>query len=82
MISIILDNLAAGEEVSSILRSYPTLIPLDAGTVRQIGETLEPWAFDSVYGSHWDKVIPSGAKSVLTRSVQRYVAAVSGPPPD
>jgi uncharacterized protein (DUF433 family) len=29
MVSVILDNLAAGETVDSILRSYPTLTPED-----------------------------------------------------
>jgi uncharacterized protein (DUF433 family) len=29
MVSVVLDNLAAGESVEAILRSYPTLMPED-----------------------------------------------------
>lgn len=37
MVSLILDNLAAGESVESILKSYPTLRPEDIGALgRQV----------------------------------------------
>jgi hypothetical protein len=62
------------------MRSYPNLIPLDAASVLRITDVLERWPFDTIYGSAWDKVISSGGKSTLARSVQRYVNAVSFPP--
>ncbi len=40
MIAIILDNLAAGEEVSTILRSYPTLRPEDIQAALQYASEL------------------------------------------
>ena len=40
MIAIILDNLAAGEEVSTILRSYPTLRPEDIQAAVQYASEL------------------------------------------
>jgi uncharacterized protein (DUF433 family) len=40
MVSIILDNLAAGEEVSTILRSYPTLKAEDIQAALQYASEL------------------------------------------
>ena len=64
----------------SFMRSYPDLIPLDAGTVRAIAAKLEPWKFDPIYGAWWDRIIPTGGKAALAYSVRRYIDAVSGPP--
>ena len=66
----------------SFMRSYPDLIPLDAGTVRRIADRLDPWAFEPIYGAWWERVIPAGGKAAVAYSVRRYIAAVSGPPPD
>ena len=62
----------------SFMRSYPNFIPLDARTVEAIGKAMEPFAFDAIYGHYFDRVIAKDAKSVLRRSVERYVAAVEG----
>ncbi|MDE2583134.1 MAG: MBL fold metallo-hydrolase [Rhodospirillales bacterium] len=70
------------DKLVSFMRSYPDLIPLDAGTVQAIAAKLEPWPFEPIYGAWWERVIRSGGKAALARSVRRYVAAVSGPPPD
>ena len=64
----------------SFMRSYPNLIPLDAGSVRHIADVLEAWPFEPVYGGWWDRVIPSGGKEALAKSLERYLAAISGPP--
>ena len=32
----------------SFMRSYPNLIPLDAGSVQRIADALDPWPFDSI----------------------------------
>jgi hypothetical protein len=66
----------------SFMRSYPDLIPLDAGSVQRIAGVLEPYAFDPIYGAWWERVIPSGGKAALAYSVRRYVEAVTRPPPD
>ena len=62
----------------TFMHSYPNLIPLDAATVQQIADTLEPWQFETIYGGWWDRVIPSGAKQVMASSVAQYVRAVTG----
>lgn len=64
----------------SFMRSYPDLIPLDAGTVRHIADILRPWPFDPIYGAWWDRIIATGGKEAMDYSVRRYIAAVSGPP--
>ena len=62
----------------TFMRSYPNLIPLSANAVTAIGAALEPFAFDTVYGHFFDRVIPSDAKRILALSVQRYVDAIGG----
>jgi hypothetical protein len=62
----------------SFMRSYPNFIPLSAGEVEHIGQAMKPFAFDTLYGHYFDRVIATGAKAVLDKSVARYVAAVRG----
>lgn len=68
------------DRMVSFMRSYPNLIPLDAGTVRGMAAKLEPWPFEPVYGAWWERVIPAGGKRAVAESAARYVAALSGPP--
>ncbi len=62
----------------SFMRSYPNFIPLAARTVEHIGAALKPFAFDTIYGHYFDRVIAKDAKQVLEKSVARYIAAVNG----
>lgn len=62
----------------SFMRSYPNFIPLSARTVAHIGAALGPFAFETIYGHYFDRVIDKDAKAVLEKSVARYVAAVEG----
>jgi glyoxylase-like metal-dependent hydrolase (beta-lactamase superfamily II) len=62
----------------SFMWSYPNLVPLPASEVERIGETLEQWSFDRIYGAWWDRVVPSGATEAVRRSVARYAAALRG----
>jgi len=62
----------------SFMRSYPNFIPLSARTVAHIGAALAPFAFETIYGHYFDRVIDKDAKAVLEKSVARYVAAVEG----
>jgi hypothetical protein len=58
--------------------SFPNLVPLPTSEVERIGGALEPWAFDRLYGAWWDRVLPTGAKDAVRRSVARYTAALRG----
>src|SRR5699024_1124837 len=72
----------------SFMYSYPNLIPEHPDTVRRAVRTLEPVAFDIVYGAWWGKVLdgaeagmgatdpPAGegrAKAAVRRSAERYL---------
>jgi glyoxylase-like metal-dependent hydrolase (beta-lactamase superfamily II) len=62
----------------SFMRSYPNMVPLSAPAVERIGTTLEPFAFDAIYGAFFDRNIAQGGKQAIKRSVERYVAAIRG----
>ena len=62
----------------SFMRSYPNLIPLSARQVTAIGAAVEPFAFETIYGHFFDRVIPSRAKPTLQASIERYVDAING----
>jgi hypothetical protein len=61
----------------SFMYSYPNYIPLNAASVRKIASTIEPLAFDRIYGAWWDRNIATNAKAAFTGSVRRYLTAVS-----
>jgi glyoxylase-like metal-dependent hydrolase (beta-lactamase superfamily II) len=65
----------------SFMRSYPNFIPLSAGAVEGIAAALAPFAFDTIYGHYFDRVVPTGGKDVLAASVARYLAAIQGRAP-
>jgi glyoxylase-like metal-dependent hydrolase (beta-lactamase superfamily II) len=69
------------DKTVSFMWSYPNLIPLDAVTVRRIADIVEPWPFDSMYGAWPEALIKTGAKQVLAHAVDRYIEAVTQPPP-
>jgi hypothetical protein len=62
----------------SFMRSYPNLIPLSAPAVAHIGATLAPFSFDVIYGAFFDRGAARGGKDVVKRSVERYIARISG----
>jgi glyoxylase-like metal-dependent hydrolase (beta-lactamase superfamily II) len=63
----------------SFMYSYPNLIPLPASKVRHIAEALAPFAFDTIYGAWFDRVIERDGSAVVRRSVDRYIRAVTDP---
>jgi glyoxylase-like metal-dependent hydrolase (beta-lactamase superfamily II) len=62
----------------AFMRSIPNFIPLSEKGVRAVDAALAPLAFDRVYSHHFERVIHSGAKEILRRSVERYIAAIRG----
>jgi len=60
----------------SFMRSFPNLIPLNAGTVRGIGEAVRPFRFDAIYGGFPGRTIKRDGSPVVERSVARYIAAL------
>ncbi len=62
----------------SFMRSYPNMVPLNEASVASISETLEPLAFERIYGAFFESVVPRDAKVVFRESVRRYLAALKG----
>jgi hypothetical protein len=62
----------------SFMRSYPNFIPLSKREVEGIGHALKPFAFETIYGHYFDRVIPKDGKQVLEKSVARYIDAIEG----
>jgi glyoxylase-like metal-dependent hydrolase (beta-lactamase superfamily II) len=62
----------------SFMYSYPNLIPLPAAAVERIGRALESFDFETIHGGWWGRVVERDGKSVVRRSVDRYVRAVTG----
>jgi hypothetical protein len=60
------------------MRSYPNFIPLSAREVAHIGEAMAPFAFETIYGHYFDRVIPASGTEVVAKSVARYIAAIEG----
>jgi hypothetical protein len=58
--------------------SYPNIIPLPEATVLRIGDALEPYDFDVIYGAWWDRLVRRDAKETVRRSVRRYGRALRG----
>lgn len=59
----------------SFMYSYPNLIPLDAAAVRRIAASVEPLAFERVFGAFGHVVEEDGAGAVK-RSAERYLKAL------
>jgi glyoxylase-like metal-dependent hydrolase (beta-lactamase superfamily II) len=62
----------------SFMRSYPNLIPLSGPSVQRLGDMLEPYDYDVIYGAFIDRNVMKGAKQAVRKSVARYVKAVTG----
>lgn len=80
------DELLCGDIVQVIpdrawvafMYSFPNFIPLPASEVRAIGEALDAFAFDRIYGAWWGTVIEADGSGIVRRSVQRYLDALDG----
>jgi len=54
--------------------SYVNFIPLSEKRVRAIGQAVEPYAFERLYGYWFDHNVMAGAKKKLQKSIERYCA--------
>ena len=71
-------TVATSRRLLTFMWSYPNFIPLSAREVEGIAAALAPFRFDAIYGHYFDRVIATGAKDVLRKSVERYLAAIAG----
>jgi len=63
----------------SFMYSYPNLIPLPPSRVEAIGAALAGYDFDTIHGAWWGRVVERDGSSVVRRSVERYLRAVTDP---
>ena len=61
----------------SFMRSYPNLIPLGPAAIQRILETIEPFAFEQIYGAWWKANVLEDAKAAVKRSAERYLRWIS-----
>src|SRR3954447_6080727 len=59
--------------------SYPNLIPLPADSVAAIARALEPYAFETIYGAWWERVVGHDGKGAVRRAAERYARALEAP---
>jgi len=61
----------------SFMYSYPNYIPLPASEIDRIVASIEPFAFDRIYGAWWDRNVASDARAAVHRSAERYKKALT-----
>ena len=61
----------------SFMYSYPNYIPLPASEIDRIVTSIEPFAFDRIYGAWWDRNVASDARAAVHRSAERYKKALT-----
>ncbi|HEV2222467.1 MAG TPA: hypothetical protein VGR84_05640 [Candidatus Acidoferrales bacterium] len=61
----------------SFMYSYPNYLPLSAASVRRIVATLEPFEFGNLFGAWSGFVVHADAKSLIRRSAERYLQALT-----
>jgi hypothetical protein len=59
--------------------SYPNLIPLPEASVRRIAEALEGFAFETIHGAWWGRIVRADGSGVVSRSAARYARALEDP---
>jgi glyoxylase-like metal-dependent hydrolase (beta-lactamase superfamily II) len=62
----------------SFMYSYPNLIPLAEREVRRVVAALEPFAFDTIHGAWWGRLVPGDGSEIVRRSGERYARALAG----
>ena len=54
------------------------LIPLGAAAIKRVVKSLEPFAFDRLYGAFPGQVVTTDAKRAVERSAARYLRMIGG----
>lgn len=61
----------------SFMRSYPNLIPLSTSAVNGILKAIEPFPYDRIYSSWFERAMAADAKAAVARSAERYLRAIA-----
>lgn len=60
----------------TFMYAYPNLIPLGAGAVQHIADSIAAFSFDQIRDGWFGRRVPRDAKTAVDRSVARYLAAI------
>lgn len=73
------DIIMVGQDrrTTGFMYSFPNYIPLDARAVRAIGNAVEPFEFEQVYGAWFGQNILEAGKQAVRYSVRRHLHAIS-----
>ena len=69
-------QIVADRKYVSFMRSYPNYIPLPATKVKEIGNSVADYDFDTVHGAFAGRTISNNGKQAVERSVTRYINAL------
>jgi glyoxylase-like metal-dependent hydrolase (beta-lactamase superfamily II) len=61
----------------SFMYSYPNYIPLNPRAVAAIGDAVEPFEFEQIYGAWFGQNVREAGKQAVRYSVRRYLHAIS-----
>jgi hypothetical protein len=54
------------------------MMPLAAGTVRRIADTVARWRFERIYGAFPGRQVMAGGAGAVQRSAARYIELLEG----
>ncbi|GCF11806.1 MBL fold metallo-hydrolase [Dictyobacter arantiisoli] len=71
-------QVVADHQWVSFMYSYPNNIPLPAHEIQRIRDAVAPYQFSMLYGGWADSVVQEQADSVVKKSANRYIEALTG----
>ena len=71
-----------GGDRITFMFSAPNRLPMPERLVRRVVAAVEPLEFDTIHGGWWDPVIRTGAKEIVRRGAERYIAYLRGDLPE
>ena len=71
-------QVAPDRKFISVMRLYPNMLPVSAPAIDRIAATLQPYAYDKVYGAFTGREILRDGKERVALSLQRYRDAITG----
>jgi hypothetical protein len=57
--------------------SFPNYIPLNRASIQGIVAALNPYLFERLHGAFTGQFLTERAKEIVSRSAERYLAAIS-----